>query len=129
MPVTKEHKEFHRLDTSTGWQNVAGYPDGIQEKILAGTLDEKNHGGSRTRLLRFEPGVYTTKPFVHEYWEEVYLLEGDLTVGNDAQGKGGESFAKGTYACRPRGAAHGPFKSNGGCTLLEIHYFDASKKG
>jgi hypothetical protein len=56
------------------------------------------------------------------------LLEGDLTVGNDAEGSGGESFVKGTYACRPPGAAHGPFKSNGGCTLLEIHYFDESKK-
>ena len=128
MPVTKAHKEFHRIDTSTGWHTVPGYPEGIQEKILSGSLDEKNRGGSRTRLLRFEPGVYTTAPFVHEYWEEVYLLEGDLTVGNDAQGKGGESFPKGTYACRPPGAAHGPFKSNGGCTLFEIHYFDESKK-
>jgi hypothetical protein len=128
MPVRKEHKEFHKIDTSGGWQTIPGYPAGIQEKILAGGLDEKHHGGSRTRLLRFEPGIHTTAPFVHEYWEEVYLLEGDLTVGNDAQGKGGENFVKGTYACRPPGAAHGPFKSNGGCTLLEIHYFDESKK-
>jgi hypothetical protein len=128
MPVTKAHKEFHRIDTSTGWQAVPGYPAGIQEKILSGSLDEKYHAGSRTRLLRFEPGVHTTAPFVHDYWEEVYLLDGDLTVGNDAQGRGGESFPKGTYACRPPGAAHGPFKSNGGCMLLEIHYFDESKK-
>jgi hypothetical protein len=128
MPVRKEHKEFHKIDTSAGWQTIPGYPPGIQEKILAGGLDEKNHGGSRTRLLRFEPGIHTTAPFVHEYWEEVYLLEGDLTVGNDAAGQGGENFAKGTYACRPPGAKHGPFKSNGGCTLLEIHYFDESKK-
>jgi hypothetical protein len=128
MPVRKEHKEFHKIDIAAGWQTVPGYPAGIQEKILAGSLDEKNHGGSRTRLLRFQPGIHTTAPFVHEYWEEVYLLEGDLTVGNDAQGSGGENFVKGTYACRPPGAAHGPFKSNGGCTLLEIHYFDESKK-
>jgi hypothetical protein len=129
MPVRKEHKEFHRIDTSNGWQTIPGYPAGIQEKILAGSLDEKNRAGSRTRLLRFQPGIHTTKPFVHAYWEEVYLLEGDLTVGNDEDGTGGENFAKGTYACRPPGAAHGPFKSNGGCTLLEIHYFDESKKG
>ena len=128
MPVTKAHKEFYKIDTGSGWQTVPGYPDGIQEKILSGSLDEKNRGGSRTRLLRFEPGVHTTAPFVHEYWEEVYLLEGDLTVGNDAQGRGGENFTTGTYAVRPPGAAHGPFKSNGGCTLLEIHYFDESKR-
>jgi hypothetical protein len=128
MAIHKEHKEFHKIDTSTGWETPAGYPPGIQQKILAGSLDEKHGSGSRTRLLRFQPGTYTTEPFVHEYWEEVYLVSGDLTVGNDAQGQGGENFAPGTYACRPPGAAHGPFKSNSGCTLLEIHYFDESKK-
>jgi hypothetical protein len=123
MSVPKPHKEFHKIDTSSGWQSIPGYPAGIQEKILAGSLDEANRGGSRTRLLRFQPGIHTTAPFVHEYWEEVYLLEGDLTVGNDAEGRGGESFAAGTYACRPPGAVHGPFKSERGCLLLEIHYY------
>ena len=60
---------------------------------------------------------------MHDYWEEVYLVSGDLTVGNDANGRGGESFPAGTYACRPPGAAHGPFKSEGGCLLYEIHYY------
>jgi hypothetical protein len=40
----------------------AGYPKGIEQKILAGTLDETQHRGSRTRLLRFAPGVFTTAP-------------------------------------------------------------------
>jgi hypothetical protein len=128
MAIHKEHKEFHKIDTGGGWETPAGYPPGIEQKILAGSLDETAKTGSRTRLLRFQPGVYTTDPFVHEYWEEVYLLNGDLTVGNDPQGKGGEGFVPGTYACRPPGAAHGPFKSNGGCTLFEIHYYDESKK-
>lgn len=128
MPITKPHKEFHKIDMTGGWETPAGYPAGIQQKILAGSIDEQRHTGSRTRLLRFEPGVHTTAPFVHDYWEEVYLLNGDLTVGNDAQGRGGESFAPGTYACRPPGAVHGPFKSTGGCTLLEIHYYDESAK-
>ena len=123
MPVNKPHLEFHAVDMTTGWETPAGYPKGIEQKILAGALDEAKKRGSRTRLLRFAPAVFTTAPFVHEYWEEVYLLSGDLTVGNDAEGKGGEPFASGTYACRPPGAAHGPFKSNGGCLLLEIHYF------
>ena len=67
--------------------------------------------GSRSRLLKFDPGVYTTAPFVHDHWEEVYLMSGDLIVGNDAQGKGGEPFDAPTYACRPPGVHHGPFKS------------------
>jgi hypothetical protein len=54
----------------------------------------------------------------------VYLVEGDLTVGNDSEGNGGEAFPPHTYACRPPGAPHGPFKSEGGCLLLEIHYYD-----
>ena len=123
MPVNKPHLEFHAVDMTRGWQTPQGYPAGIAQKILADALDEAGRGGSRTRLLRFEPGVFTTAPFVHDYWEEVYLLDGDLTVGNDAEGRGGESFAPGTYACRPPGAVHGPFKSESGCLLLEIHYY------
>jgi len=124
MAITKQHKEFHRLDLDSGWEVPPGYPPGIEQKILAGELDENNRRGGRTRLLRFKPGIYTAKPFIHEYWEEVYLMSGDLIVGNDADGNGGESFAPHTYACRPPGTYHGPFKSDNGCVLLEIHYYD-----
>jgi hypothetical protein len=124
MAVNKKHHEFHTLDLTTGWEMLEGYPPGIQQKIISGGLDEVNHRGSRTRLLRFEPGVYTTAPFIHDYWEEVFLVQGDLTVGNDANGKGGKSFPAWTYAVRPAGAAHGPFRSDKGCILLEMHYYD-----
>ena len=124
MAVNKEHKEFHAVDMSAGWETPAGYPAGIEQKILSGALDEVKKRGTRSRLLRFAPGVYTTKPFVHEYWEEVYLVSGDLTVGNDDRGSGGVPFAPNTYASRPPGAYHGPFKSNNGCLLFEIHYYD-----
>lgn len=125
MSVNKDHTEFHAIDMKTGWETPAGYPAGIQQKILSGALDEANKSGSRSRLLRFAPGVYTTKAFVHEYWEEVYLISGDLVVGNDEQGVGGEVFGSNTYAVRPPGVHHGPFKSNDGCMLFEIHYFDS----
>jgi len=92
MPMNKPHLEFHRLDLEQGWATPEGYPSGIQQKILASDIDERRKMGSRSRLLRFAPGVYTTAPFVHDHWEEVYLLSGDLTVGNDAKGQGGESF-------------------------------------
>jgi hypothetical protein len=124
MPVNKLHDEFHTVDLESDWAPPPGYPSGIQQKILSGALDEEAKRGTRTRLLRFLPGEFTITPFVHDYWEEVFLVSGDLTVGNDAEGNGGESFAVPTYACRPPGAAHGPFKSEGGCTLLEIHYYD-----
>ena len=122
--IDKPHLEFHTLDLASGWEGPAGYPPGIQQKILAGALDEPGRRGNRTRLLRFLPGAYTTAPFVHEYWEEVYLVSGDLWVGSDARGQGGERFSPNTYACRPPGAYHGPFRSEGGCLLLEMHYYD-----
>ena len=128
MGFDKGHKEFHKLDLSEGWETLPGYPDGIQQKIIAGVLDEKGKRGNRTRLLRFAPGVYTTAPFVHDHWEEVYLISGDLIVGNDDKGRGGEPFDAPTYACRPPGVYHGPFKSDRGCMLYEIHYYDESKK-
>ena len=76
MPVNKPHLEFHRVDMTSGWSTPPGYPAGIEQKVLAGALDEERRSGSRTRLLRFAPGVFTTAPFVHEYWEEVYLISG-----------------------------------------------------
>jgi len=124
MAIDKAHKEFHRLAMNEGWETPPGYPAGIKQKIVAGYLDETKRRGNRTRLLSFEPGTYTTKPFVHDYWEEVFLVSGDLTVGNDEQGKGGEAFEGYTYAIRPPGVYHGPFKSERGCLLLETHYFD-----
>ncbi len=124
MAINKAHDEFYTLDLTSGWEVPPGYPQGIQQKIISGGLDEKAKRGSRTRLLRFDPGVFTTKPFVHDYWEEVFLVTGDLTVGNDDKGEGGEAFPPFTYACRPPGAFHGPFKSQNGCILMEIHYFD-----
>jgi hypothetical protein len=115
--MLKEHLEFFAVDLSSGWEVPPGYPIGIQQKILAGRLDAEQRRGSRTRLLRFEPGAFTTEPFVHDYWEEVFQLSGTLTVG-------GKTFGPMTYACRPPQVYHGPFRSDEGCLLLEIHYYD-----
>jgi hypothetical protein len=117
LNTLKEHKEFHAVDLDGPWENIPGYPDGIKQKILSGYLDEDQCCGTRTRLLRFEPGAFSTVPFEHEYWEEVFQLSGDLEVG-------GESFGPMTYACRPPHVKHGPFRSENGCILLEVHFFD-----
>lgn len=128
MAINKEHFEFMTIDMdSDDWAPPPGYPDGIEQKILAGTLDEENKTGNRTRLLRFQPGIYTTQPFEHDYYEEVYLVSGELIVGNDENGNGGEKFGPNTYACRPPGTPHGPFRSDTGCLLVEIHYYDEAE--
>lgn len=70
-----------------------------------------------TQITRWEPGLDTSPAGVirHDYVEEVYLLEGeltDLTLG--------ASFGAGSYAYRPVGMEHGPYRSDNGCTMLEI---------
>ena len=62
MPPNKPHLEFHTVDMHAGWETPSGYPAGIEQKILAGALDEEHKTGNRTRLLRFAPGVFTTAP-------------------------------------------------------------------
>jgi hypothetical protein len=128
MSKPKPHLEFVGVDLATGWATPPGYPPGFTQKILASDIDEKAKRGSRTRLLRLTPGAYSTEPFVHDHWEEVFLVQGDLVVGNDASGRGGESSQAFTYACRPPGVHHGPFASKGGCLLYEIHYYETSGK-
>ncbi len=114
--MIKEHLEFFTLDLSSGWETPTGYPDGVEQKILAGSLDENKKKGSRTRLLRFQPGAFTTQPFEHDYWEEVFLVSGTLAVGEAV-------FRPYTYACRPPHIPHGPFRSEEGCLLIETHFY------
>ena len=121
--MAKPHLEFFPIDMRNGWETPPGYKPGFHQKILASDLDEVNKHGSRTRLMRIDPGAFSEKPFVHDHWEEVYLVEGDLIVGNDEHGHGGEQFFAPTYACRPPGVYHGPFKSEQGCVMYEIHYY------
>jgi hypothetical protein len=125
MTGLKEHREFHAVDMSDEtWHRPPGYPLGIEQKILAGSLDELGKAGNRTRLLRFQPGAFTTTAFVHEYWEEVYLIAGDLVVGGGSEETPPRTFYANTYACRPPHIFHGPFRSERGCLLLEFHYYD-----
>jgi len=124
MIIPKIHREFYKLDLDNGWEVPEGYPDGIVQKIISGSLDEINKTGSRTRILKINKGTFTTEPFVHDYWEEVFLFEGELRVGNDHSGKGGDIFTPLTYAVRPPGTYHGPFATTKGCTVMEIHYYD-----
>ncbi len=114
---------FHTFDLADGWEQVPGGADGVQQKMLSGALDEAAMIGVRTRLIRFLPGTVAPDVFVHEYWEEVYLIEGRLIVGCDADGQGGTEFLAPAFACRPPGTPHGPFTSPEGCVFFEIQYY------
>lgn len=130
VPARKPHREFFRVLLEADalpdvrWAPVPGFEGRISELILADNLDTANRRGSRTRLARWQPGTLLPTPVVHDFHEEVFIVEGDLVVGCDAQGSGGERFDAYTFACRPPGALHGPFVSRGGCVMLEFQYYD-----
>jgi hypothetical protein len=112
--MTKPHREFSST-SDLQWRRVPGEVEGLSEAVLA--VDEET--GVATRLLRFDPGTDTTPygPQVHDFSEEVYLLEGELS---DLTLK--QTFAAGMYAVRPPGAPHGPWISETGCLALEVRY-------
>lgn len=105
------------LDMDTGWEQVPG-TSGITSKPLSGDFDEQNRRGFRTRCIRIEPGGETFEPFEHAYWEEVFILEGEMTSKAD------NSTVRGpAYVIRPPATPHGPLVSRTGCTLIEFQYF------
>lgn len=90
---------------------------GLSEKILS--RDEET--GDYTRLLFFGPGTDTTPmgPQVHDFWEEVWIIEGsiyDITLQ--------QNFTAGMYACRPPGMPHGPWRSSEGCRTVEFRRYE-----
>jgi len=115
----KPHIEMAQVDLSGDWQPMAGLP-GIEFKPLADNLDEQNRTGARSRLVRLAPGAFTTTAFTHSYWEEFFLLSGDMVELN-----GGNRHDANVYCCRPPGTPHGPFRSDGGCIALEMQYYPA----
>ncbi len=112
--MPKPEREFFPV-SEVGWSPVPGGVAGLSERILA--LDPAT--GVATRVLRFQPGTDTSAigPQAHPFWEEVYILEGalhDLTLN--------ETFGRGTYACRPPGMPHGPWRAPEGCVTFEVRY-------
>ncbi len=115
--MPKEEREFSHHER-VSWTPVAAGSgaagEGMSEKIL--NLDHQ--AGVSTRLLRFSPGVETDEVIYHDFWEEVYILEGalhDKTLN--------ETFSSGMYACRPPGMPHGPYTSPIGYTTFEVRYY------
>lgn len=124
----KRHREFFAIrpdHADTRWTRLSADAGVIEELVLADNFDPATRTGSRTRLARWQPGTRIAKPVIHDFHEEVFIVEGDFIVGCDAQGHGGETFGPYTFACRPPGVWHGPFASPKGCVLFEIQYYES----
>ena len=114
----KAEREFFPVSDVDWTPAQGGVVQGLFERILA----QDPQTGVATRILRFDPGTDTTPagPQGHDFWEEVYILEGalhDLSLDN--------VFSKGTYACRPPGMRHGPWRAPEGCLTFEVRYRQA----
>ena len=107
---------------SVPWQAAGGPVEGIDEQIIS--LDEQS--GAYTRLMRFAPGVDSSPngTLTHEFWEEVYIISGDLT-----DTRLGQTFRAGMYACRPPGMPHGPWTSTEGVLMIEFRYGFPAEQG
>ncbi|HWD01180.1 MAG TPA: cupin domain-containing protein [Amycolatopsis sp.] len=111
--MAKPEREFFPV-TDVEFTVCAGDDPRITERVLA-----SDGTGVATRLLRYEPGADSTPMGVqvHDFWEEVYILEGsftDLTLR--------ETFSQGMYACRPPGMPHGPWRTDEGVLTFEVRY-------
>ncbi|WP_377805881.1 cupin [Azospirillum sp. A29] len=120
MNTPRRPIDLTALDLSEGWESLKGYPADLQVKLLSDDLDETTKTGARTRIVRFAPGFATSATLVHDYWEEVYLLEGDMQFDGEAGECGIQAPA---YSCRPPGTPHGPYASRRGCLMLEWQYY------
>lgn len=102
--------EFHLPDAP--WRRPEGAAEGVWEQTLA------QGASSLTLLQRYEPGTDTSGAGVisHDFVEEVYLVNGDLTDLTL-----GLTFTAGMYASRPPGMPHGPYTSDAGCLMLVTH--------
>lgn len=86
---------------------------GIRQRVLSTAED-----GTLTRIAHWPAGTTSGSEVIkHEYFEEVYLLEGSLTDTTL-----GKTFKQGDYAARRPGMPHGPYRTDEGCTMLEIRY-------
>ncbi|KAF5691159.1 cupin 2 domain-containing protein [Fusarium bulbicola] len=106
-----EQFEFHPATTSFNrvWSTIE---PGVDELVL----NEDSQTGRRTTLQRWQPGARNQQDiFIHDYVEEIFMVEGDLYDQNLQQG-----WEKGAYAYRKPGMRHGPFKSEGGCLMFIV---------
>lgn len=96
-------------------EKIDGKVPGLYQRIIS----QDDEGRDLVRVMEFDPGTDTTETGVqvHDYWEEVFIMEGsfiDLQLN--------EEFSKGMIASRPPGMEHGPWKSPDGCLLYEVRY-------
>ena len=104
MPVSREDG----LDVSTRKLEVLSgeFEPGINRRLISTNTD--NGGGHM--VIEIQAGWSNPKGYCSAS-QDIYVLEGDLTVGN-------EKMISGCYSFIPQGVSYGPFKTENGCRAL-----------
>ncbi|MDL2297674.1 hypothetical protein LJC40_00805 [Synergistaceae bacterium OttesenSCG-928-D05] len=116
--MAKQEYEIRDIELNGEWRLVEGGYNGTMEKILSYDPETGNY----TRILKFPPQTNVPDVLVHDFCEEVYVVDGYLI---DTQKK--ITIAKGSYGSRLPGMKHGPYEIPFGCTTVEFRYQDPSK--
>ena len=114
----KPESDFHST-TEIPWTEISATSSsasgpGVTEKILS--FDPEQHE-RKARLIKMEPGFRGSKTLTHDFWEEVYIIQGSMIdeLNNIV-------CTEGYYCCRQPDMPHGPFYSPNGCFAIEFHY-------
>lgn len=114
--MTTQSKEFHDptvAENGYEWRTAPAYSEGVSEMILHEEPD-----GSHTRFLKLDPGTESDAVITHDFYEEAYILHGELI-----DTRLDESFSAGMYAYRRPEMEHGPYRSPNGCLTFEVRYY------
>ena len=116
--MAKQEFEIRDVDLNGEWRLVEGGYNGTMEKVLSYDPETGNY----TRLLKFPPQTKVPEVLVHDFCEEVYVVDGYLI---DLEKK--ITIAKESYGSRLPGMKHGPYDIPLGCTTIEFRYQDPAK--
>ena len=114
---------FQKIDSEGDFEPRGDGAPGISIKILSNNLDTEKKTGSRTRLVRLDPGTSTPEEHAHPYWEEIYILEGEMITHEGDAGK--MTVGPHWYAARKPGTMHGPVHSETGCLMIDFCWYDS----
>ncbi|KAF1844938.1 uncharacterized protein K460DRAFT_365874 [Cucurbitaria berberidis CBS 394.84] len=123
-----EQFEFHP-STTHPLTNTARKWEPLEPGISQMTLNKDPSTGRATYLQKWQPNTENQiQNFVHDYIEEIFIVEGDFRdlkgrqngSGIIQEGKEGDVWTKGSYAYRKPGMEHGPFRSEGGCLMFIV---------
>lgn len=123
-----EQFEFHHYETHPTSGNPRTWKP-LEPGISQLTLNHDPSTGRATYLQRWDPNTENQiQNFIHDYIEEIFIVEGDLQdlkgrksgTGEIVEGERGDVWTRGTYAYRKPGMEHGPFRSEGGCLMFIV---------